>query len=84
MLFLCVRKTRPAKYDSERTVDGNGDALRERVAILAKEGGDLAELIGLEVLNGGLGRVSLDELEVDVVGLRDGTDGRGAGVSLEG
>lgn len=46
------------------------------------EGGNLAELVELQVLGAGGGRVSLDDIELEVVGLRHGEDGRGAGVGL--
>lgn len=65
------------------TVDGDGDALGEDEAISADEGRDLVKGVGLEELFSGLGGVGLDLLEVDAVGLRDGADGRGAGVALE-
>lgn len=69
---------------AKRTVDGNGDALGERVAILAEEGRDLAERAGLEVLRRGLGGIGGDALEVDAVGLRDHRNGGAAGVVLCG
>lgn len=46
------------------------------------EGGNLAELVELQVLGGRVDGVDLNDLEVDLVGLRDGADGRGASVSL--
>jgi len=65
-----------------RTVDGDSHALSEDVTIRANEGRDLGEGVGgLELLRGLLG-VDGDDLEVDVVGLRDGEDGRGARVGL--
>lgn len=66
-----------------RTVDGNGDALGENVAVGALEGGDLSELVQLEVLSGyTLGRLGVDNLKVKAVGLGDSTQGGGAGVAL--
>lgn len=54
----------------EHTVDGNGNALVEDVAVSADEGRDLAELVKLEVLSRDTLRgLSLDKLDVDVVGL---------------
>jgi hypothetical protein len=67
-----------------RTVDGNGNALGQSEAILAEEGRDLAQRMSLEVLNGRVGSVSLDDGEVDVVGLRNHLDGGRAGVVLGG
>ena len=65
-----------------RTVDSDGDALGENKAISADEGRDLVEGVGLEELLSGLGGVGLDLLDVEAVGLRDGADGRRAGVAL--
>jgi hypothetical protein len=68
----------------ELTVDGNGDSLAESEAILANEGRDLAEGVGLEVLNGsGLGKVDFGDVEVEAVCLSDGLDGDAAGVVLD-
>lgn len=64
------------------TVDGNGHALVEDVAILTLEGGDLAQLVELQVLGGGLGGVNLDDLEIKTVGLSNRLDGGAAGVRL--
>lgn len=65
------------------TVDGDGDGLREDEAILADEGGDLAETAGLEVLSGRLAELDIDKVELEIVGLRDSLDGGAAGVALE-
>lgn len=76
----------PGKANKESfqlTVYGDGNGLRQGEAVLAEEGGDLAEGVGLEVLNGGLLRVGSDDLEVEVVGLRNRHDGSGAGVVLK-
>lgn len=81
---MCRR--RRAKRGAERgqpTVDGDGHALVQDVAILALEGGDLAELVELQVVGGGAGGVNLDDLEVDIVGLSHGADGRGTRVVLQ-
>lgn len=68
----------------ELTVDGNGHALGEDVAISALEGGNLAELVELEVLGRDtLGRLGVDNLELEVVGLSDCKDSSAAGVALE-
>lgn len=64
------------------TVDSDGDALGEDKAISADEGRDLVEGVGLEELLSGLGGVGLDLLDLEAVGLRDGADGRRAGVAL--
>src|SRR4051794_21454787 len=66
-----------------RTVNGNGNTLVESVAISTYEGWDLAELVDLEVLGGDtLGWLSLNDLNVDVVGLSHSANGGGAGVTL--
>lgn len=66
------------------TVDGNSHALVENEAIRALEGRDLAQLVELQVLGGGLGGVNLDDFELEIVGLRDRTDGGRARVLLVG
>lgn len=67
-----------------RTVDSDGNALGESKAIVAKESGNLAEGAGLLVLSGGIASLGLDNLEVEIVGLRNGEDAGGAGVLLRG
>lgn len=64
------------------TVDGNGHALVQNVTVLALKGRDLAQLVELQVLGGGLGGVDLDDVELEVVGLRNGADRRAPGVVL--
>lgn len=64
------------------TVDGDGHGLVQNVAILALKGGDLAQLVELQVLWGGLGGVDLNDLKVEVVGLCNGANGRAPGVVL--
>lgn len=64
------------------TVDSNGDALVKDVAIRALESWDLAQLVELQVLGGGLGDIDVDNVEVETVGLRDRLDGSAARVSL--
>lgn len=60
-----------------RTVDGNGNALEEFEAILAEKGRNLAEFADLKVLNcPGL----FNNLEVEVIRLRNRLDGNGAGL----
>lgn len=66
------------------TVDGNGHALVEDEAIGALEGRDLAQLVELQVVGGGVGNVDLDDFELEIVGLRDRTDGGRARVLLVG
>lgn len=65
------------------TVDGNGNALGESEAILANEGRNLAETVGLEVLNGSVALLGLNDVELDVVGLSDRADGGRTAVVLE-
>jgi hypothetical protein len=64
------------------TVDGDGDALSEDEAISADEGRNLVEGVGLEELGARLLGVGLDLLKLEVVRLRDGANGRRAGVAL--
>lgn len=64
------------------TVDGNGHALVQNVTILALKGRDLSQLVELQVLGGGLGGVDLDDVKLEVVGLRNGADRRAPGVVL--
>lgn len=64
------------------TVDGNGHALVEHVTVRALKGRDLAQLVELQVLGGGLGGVDLDDVELEVVGLRNSANGRAPGVVL--
>jgi len=81
-----LAKERPqmgANRSEIRTVDGNGDALVKGVAVSTNESRDLAQLVDLEVLGGDtFGWLGLNDLNVDVVGLCDSTDGRGARVTL--
>lgn len=67
------------------TVDSDGDGLGENEAVLALEGGDLAELVELQVLGRNtLGGLSVDELDVEAVLLCDRKEGGGARVTLRG
>jgi hypothetical protein len=60
-----------------RTVNGNGNSLVEGIAIGANERWDLSKFVELEVLwRESLLRLSLDNLEFDVVGLGYGQNGR--------
>lgn len=66
-----------------RTVNSDSNALVESVAISTDKGRNLSKLIKFEVLGRDtLGRLSLNNLEVNIVGLRDCADGSGAGVAL--
>jgi hypothetical protein len=67
-----------------RTVDGDGNRLGENEAVLALEGGDLAQRVSLEVLDARLGRIGIDEVQLNVVGLSNRLDGSAAGVVLRG
>ncbi|KAH8637504.1 Gst,Glutathione S-transferase [Alternaria alternata] len=65
------------------TVDSNGDALREDKAVSALECRDLAELVELQVvLRDTLGRLGVDELDVETILLRDGQERGGTRVTL--
>jgi hypothetical protein len=60
---------------SPLTVDGDGNALVDRIAVGADESWDLAKLVDLEVLSGNtLGRLGLDDFDIDVVGLCNSAD----------
>jgi hypothetical protein len=65
------------------TVDSDGDALGEDKAVSALEGRDLAELVELQVvLRDALGWLSVDELNVEAILLRDGQEGGRTRVTL--
>ena len=65
------------------TVDGNGHGLGEDIAIGALEGWDLAQAVQLlVVVANALGWLGVDQLDVEVVGLRDGEESGGARVAL--
>lgn len=77
---LCGRGAN--RVEGSLTVDGDGHALVQDVAILTLEGRDLAKLVELQVVGRGVGGIDLDDLKVEIVGLRHGADGRGARVVL--
>ena len=65
------------------TVDSDGNALGEDKAVSALEGRDLAELVELQVvLRDTLGRLGVDELDVETILLRDGQERGGTRVTL--
>ena len=67
------------------TVDSDGNGLREDEAVGALEGGDLAELVELQVvLRDALGGLGGDELDIEAVLLGHGEEGGGARVTLRG
>jgi len=76
--------TRPVVEERKGpTVDGNGNALGENVAIGTLKGRDFTELVELQILGRDtLGRLSVDNLELEVVCLCDCEDGGAAGVTL--
>lgn len=59
-----------------RTIDSNGDALGEDIAISADKCRDLGKGVVLEILRTRVLGVGLDNLKVEVVGLRHGQNGR--------
>lgn len=65
------------------TINSDGDALGEHKAVSSDKSRDLVKGIGLGEVGSRLPGVGLDLLELEVVGLRDGADGRRAGVALE-
>ena len=68
------------KREQGLTVDGDSKALGESEAILAEESGNLSERAGLGVLDARRRGVGLNNVELEVVGLRNCLDGSGAGV----
>lgn len=69
---------------SALTVDGNGHALHQHIAIRALKRRDLAELVQLAVvIADALGRLCVHKVELETVGLGDGEDGGGARVALQ-
>lgn len=68
---VTVRKQRP-----QLTVDGDSNTLVESVSISTNKGWNLSKLVQLEVLSGEtLCWLSLDNLEVNIVGLCDCANG---------
>jgi hypothetical protein len=65
------------------TVHGDGDALGQDEAVLALEGGDLSELVELQVVGRDtLSRLGLDELNLEAILLCDCEERSGARVAL--
>jgi len=65
------------RFESLRTVDSDGDALRENEATGADKGGDLAEGVELEVgIRGFIGRGNGYQVKLEVCCLGDSEDGR--------
>lgn len=70
----------------KHTVQRNGNALAQHVAIGAHKDGDLAEGVDLEqllVVLGVLVFVCVDNVQLDAVGFGDGEDGCCSGVGLD-
>ena len=59
-----------------RTVNGDRDTLKENIAISADKSRNLRKRVVIEVLLGWISCVGLDNLNLKVVGLRHGEDGR--------
>lgn len=58
-----------------RTVDSNSNAFGQDIAVSTLEGGNLAELVELQVLGRDtLSRLSMDKLDIEIVGLRNSED----------
>lgn len=71
------------KLGCRLTVDCNGNALSQDVAIAAHKGGDSTQLVELlVVVADSFGWLSVDKIELEVVGLRNGKEGDGAWVAL--
>jgi len=68
----------------ERTVDRDGEDLREDETISTNESGNASELVDLAVVGGDTcARVGLDELNVELVGLGHSQKTDSARVALE-
>jgi len=68
----------------ERTVDGDGEDLREDEAISTNECGNASELVDLAVVGRDTSaRVGLDEFDVELVGLGHGQETDSARVALK-
>ena len=68
----------------ERTVDGDGEDLREDETISTDECGNASELVDLAVVGGDTSaRVGLDELDIKLVGLGHSQKTDSAGVALK-
>jgi hypothetical protein len=68
--------------ERKRTVDSDGNALGESISVLAKEGRNLSKFAGLEMFGRRLGGVSLNNLDLEIVCLRNCQNGSSAGVGL--
>lgn len=66
-----------------RTVDGDGNALAQGVAILANKGRVLAQRVSLLVLGRDLASLNEGDVEVEAVGLGDSLDGGGTRLVLQ-
>lgn len=67
------------------TVDGDGHALGQNIAVGALESRNLAELVELQVVGAdALAGLGVDALQLQAIGLGDGEDGGGARVLLCG
>ena len=68
---------------SQRTVDRNGNAFVNSVAVSAYKCGDLSELVELEVLGTNIPSLKIDDLKVDVVSFGYCADSSRAGIALK-
>lgn len=64
--------------DGWHTIDCNGHALGQLIAVCSYERGDLPELVELKILEIGLLSVNNDFLEVELIRLGDSFYGNGA------
>jgi hypothetical protein len=68
---------------SLRTVNSDSNTLVESVSISTNKCRDLSKFVYLKVFcRDTFGRLSLDNLKLNVVGLRNCTNGSGAGITL--
>jgi hypothetical protein len=92
-LYICSSCGRANVYGSRLegdilgrlTVDGDGHDFAQDIAVAPLEGGNAAQLVELAVvIADALARVSLDKLDIEVVGLGDDEEGLGARILLFG
>ena len=71
------------RFKGSCTVDSNGDAFGQDIAIGANKSWNLSEFVELKVVVRGLGSsLGLDEIKLEVVCLGHDFDGGGAGIVL--
>ena len=66
----------------KRTVDGNGNSLAQDVSVCTLKSGNFSKRLHLEVFGRLVSRLSLDKLEVELVGFGHCENRSGPGVAL--